>query len=617
MGNKVLFVRLSERAVSAADMIERLNDSFCKKESRYYNTSTGDKAEMDRVDIGETVLFVAILHRGKLITNAYLGNGEVTAYKTQKNIKYYITATLPDNAALRNICKLSELDLSSDFASDSYLLCVDSELVAKQIRFIMSPIPNYPVVAINYSILENENALSKLAQRNEYCRRQYNANNPMPDRSEFQRDYDRIIHSKAFRRMVDKAQVFSTDKGDYYRTRMTHSQVVDQIARSIAAALKLNLFLTEAIALGHDIGHTPFGHQGERTLDDILQGKIPIIKNIQILNSNHGDGILGFKHNYQSIRVASILEKQYATIPGMDLSFQTLEGMLKHTKLKKDTYHLSQFIKCTEKDLHFEQDFCSTLEGQVVAIADEIAQRGHDLDDAMTSGAMNNSELRKYLTLQKMVDLESIVSHAEDEVDEAIRKGFMQSDDSELRNSRTASAVISYFIMDVIETSRERIERYDQSSFDKNGHCVSEQLISFSDTAKRLNDYLETIIANRVINNAEVSLFDNNAATIITGLFSAYYHNPRLLHKGTMRRLYWDMRQVSDNVIDFEYGNHEIIREELLRITTLELEELETKNSALFNEYREKRRVLVRNICDYISGMTDTYAKNEYRKIMV
>lgn len=612
MGNKVLFVKLSERTQSTADMIDRLKESYCNKVSRYYNTTSDDRAKMDGFHSGDTVLFVAILYDGDSITRAYLGNGEVN---DQKNIKYNIVISLSDNAALRNICKLSELNLNADF--DSFLLCVESELVSEQIRFIINPIPENPVVDRKYDSFVSETPLSPLAQRNEYCRRQYNFNAPEPDRSEFQRDYDRIIHSKAFRRMVDKAQVFSTDKGDYYRTRMTHSQVVAQIARSIASALNLNLFLTEAIALGHDIGHTPFGHQGERTLDDILQGKIPLIQDIQLLNQDHEEGCMGFKHNFQSIRVASLLEKTYATIPGMDLSFQTLEGMLKHTRLKKDRYNLLQFIKCNETDLHLEQDFCSTLEGQAVAIADEIAQRGHDLDDAMTSGSLNINELEKYLKLRKMINLAMIVRNAEDEVDEAIRKGYMQQDDSELRNSRTASAVISYFIKDVIDASRKAIGCYDLSTFEGNGHCITEQLIVFSETAKILNDYLETIIANKVINNAEVSLFDNNASAVITGLFSAYYHNPRLLHKGTMRKLYIDMRQVSENVVDFEYGNHAIIRDELNQITAGNLDELKSKDPELFREYKEKRRILVRNICDYISGMTDTYAKNEYQKIMI
>lgn len=221
--------------------------------------------------------------------------------------------------------------------------------------------------------------LHTLAQKNEYCRRQYNLRVPQENRGEFQRDYERIVHSKAFRRMVDKAQVFSASKGDYYRTRMTHSQAVAQIARGIATELNLNLCLTEAIALGHDLGHTPFGHQGERTLNDILCDKIHIIKNADLFEDNFG----GFKHNYQSIRVASTLEEEYFEIEGMDLSYQTLEGILKHTKLKRNDYNLEEYILGDDAqiELSFDNDYCSTLEGQVVAIADEIAQRGHDLED--------------------------------------------------------------------------------------------------------------------------------------------------------------------------------------------------------------------------------------------
>lgn len=188
--------------------------------------------------------------------------------------------------------------------------------------------------------INSENGLADLAQRNEYCERAYNLRAPMQHRG--QRDYERIVHSKAFRRMVDKAQVFSASKGDYYRTRMTHTQAVSQIARGIAEGLGLNMYLTEAIALGHDIGHTPFGHQGERILDSILQGKFNIIKNVESFSGDLSFG--GFKHNYQSIRVATLLEEEYTEICGMDLSYQTLEGMLKHTKLKRDNYSLDQFI---------------------------------------------------------------------------------------------------------------------------------------------------------------------------------------------------------------------------------------------------------------------------------
>lgn len=464
-----------------------------------------------------------------------------------------------------------------------------------------------------YEKINSENGLADLAQRNEYCERAYNLRAPMQHRGEFQRDYERIVHSKAFRRMVDKAQVFSASKGDYYRTRMTHTQAVSQIARGIAEGLGLNMYLTEAIALGHDIGHTPFGHQGERTLDSILQGKFNIIKNVKSFTGDLSFG--GFKHNYQSIRVATLLEEEYTEICGMDLSYQTLEGMLKHTKLKRDNYSLDQFISSDDASdkLHFTQDFCSTLEGQVVAIADEIAQRGHDLDDAFSSGAMEFDDFKNYLTVKKMKGLLGIVETVNKDLTSMGEKNRRFVDKKELKNSRTVSAIVSYFINDVINNSKSKMSDYDLSKFNENHNRVKEELICFSEKASTLNKYLETIISSKVINSPEVSLFDNNAETIISGLFKAYYNNPRLLHKGTQRKLYINLRNISENVVDFEYGNHEVIKEEFDMITNENLKELSTEDAA---EYKEKRRVLVRTICDFISGMTDTYAINEYNRII-
>lgn len=545
---------------------------------------------------------------------AYLGTGKIIKNEKGYAIKLNVKSKLNYGTAIKNICKLSELNLEKDFKKDEYVLIEESELISKQIDFIINEPFLEKTHSCIYNELNSEKELSEYAQRNEHCVRQYNLRKPMENRGEFQRDYERIVHSKAFRRMVDKAQVFSASKGDYYRTRMTHTQAVSQIARGIAEGLKLNLYLTEAIALGHDIGHTPFGHQGERTLNDILRGKYDIIKNIKLFEKNNYFG--GFKHNYQSLRVASLLEEEYTEICGMDLSFQTLEGMIKHTKLKKNEFMLEQFTNdnSANEHLHFEQEFCSTLEGQVVAIADEIAQRGHDLDDALSSGAMQFEDFQKYLTVKKMKELADIVNRVNDDIIAMNHNHRRFVDENELRNSRTVSAIVSYFINDVIRYSAEKINKYDYSEFEDNDYRVSKEIISFSETAATLNKYLETIITSKVINSPEVSLFDNNAHTIVKGLFKAYYNNPRLLHKGTQRKLYINLRNVSQNVVDFEYGNYEIIKEEFDLITGYDFNNDST--SELAKEYYEKRCVLVRLICDFIAGMTDTYASNEYNRIV-
>lgn len=570
------------------------------------------------MDINKALLkmeyfLIALIHHNGKIDYAYLGTGKIIKNEKGYAIKLNVKSKLNYGTAIKNICKLSELNLEKDFKKDEYVLIEESELISKQIDFIINEPFLEKTHSCIYNELNSEKELSEYAQRNEHCVRQYNLRKPMENRGEFQRDYERIVHSKAFRRMVDKAQVFSASKGDYYRTRMTHTQAVSQIARGIAEGLKLNLYLTEAIALGHDIGHTPFGHQGERTLNDILRGKYDIIKNIKLFEKNNYFG--GFKHNYQSLRVASLLE-EYTEICGMDLSFQTLEGMIKHTKLKKNEFMLEQFTNdnSANEHLHFEQEFCSTLEGQVVAIADEIAQRGHDLDDALSSGAMQFEDFQKYLTVKKMKELADIVNRVNDDIIAMNHNHRRFVDENELRNSRTVSAIVSYFINDVIRYSAEKINKYDYSEFKDNDYRVSKEIISFSETAATLNKYLETIITSKVINSPEVSLFDNNAHTIVKGLFKAYYNNPRLLHKGTQRKLYINLRNVSQNVVDFEYGNYEIIKEEFDLITGYDFNNDST--SELAKEYYEKRCVLVRIICDFIAGMTDTYASNEYNRIV-
>ena len=200
---------------------------------------------------------------------------------------------------------------------------------------------------------------------------------------------------------------------------------------------------------------------------------------------------------------------------------------------------------------------------------------------------------------------------------EAAGKRHFFPDENELMNSRVVSTVLSYFINDVIAVSKNKIDNYPIDDFKANGYTVgNEKLIWFSDDAAAINQYLDTLIANRVINSSEVSRFDNNGATIVASLFKAYYNNPRLIHKGTQRRIYAETHRHTQNVVDFELGNHDVIRNEIEKITLTDLsEENENLSPELKEEYKQKREILVRNICDYISGMTDTYAINEYRRI--
>ena len=305
-------------------------------------------------------------------------------------------------------------------------------------------------------------------------------------RSEFQRDRERIVNCKAFRRMVDKAQVFSATKGDYYRTRMTHTLEVNQIAKAIAIALNLNIDLTEAIALGHDLGHTPFGHAGERTLKDILKGKIfddlfcLYYKKRELeLEWNMGS----FKHNYQGLRVLCCKEEKYVNYPGLNISMQVLEGILKHTKFDKE--EVSAFIdnRDLEKYLHLNYKFSTSLEGQVVAIADEIAQRSHDIDDAATSGLLTDEELLDLLVTDKFSILHDTLSREKESIKKCNRYCV---DVSELTISRFISIIVDFFIKDVIKNSLAKIQKLENENSKFNNNVITEEVVSFSSDGVRV-----------------------------------------------------------------------------------------------------------------------------------
>ena len=197
----------------------------------------------------------------------------------------------------------------------------------------------------------------------------------------------------------------------------------------------------------------------------------------------------------------------------------------------------------------------------------------------------------------------------------ASKKNRAFVDTGELRRSRIVSLVVGLFIEDVINCSRTNIENFQENDLYKNEHQFSELLINFSKEGKILCDYLGKIISKKVINSVDVLRFDNKAAMIVESLFRAYYNNPKLLHKGTMQRVYIEMRNASSDVIDFKNGDHKLVKDELIAITTKDICDNEMMRTPDENEYWEKRKILVRNIVDYVSGMTDSYAVNEYNSI--
>lgn len=497
---------------------------------------------------------------------------------------------------IENTCSNALLDLEKDFEDSfidiEYLPDIYSQF--SKLEESYNPFDRKRKT-IDYEPKQGEGHLCKLAQKNEYCLRENYVSNPTPDgRGEYQRDYDRIIHSKSFRRMADKTQIFTSSKGAYYRTRMTHTMVVCQIARSISDSLKLNSDLTEAIALGHDLGHTPFGHVGERAL------------------SKKCNDIGGFKHNYQSVRVACSLDNQYIGCYGLDLSYQVLEGMFKHTKMRFEIDTEQFFSKETLEHLHTEYKHSVTLEGQIVALADEIAQRSHDIDDAFTSDLLSKEELLKYLKLNKFETLNSKVEHLKTNLNETDE--FIIIDRDEIFSSELSSLIVGYFINDVIEESRKRINNYIKKNLKdfNETHLIKEQVICFSNSGMLICKSLEKILKNKILNSNEVSLADKNSENIINCLFDTYY-NPQLLHLGTRKMIYIEFvnNMKSDghinNIIDIVDGNPKAINKEFKNI-------IDKKYSSDY-EILEKRKILKRKICDYIAGMTDKYALNEYENI--
>jgi len=307
-------------------------------------------------------------------------------------------------------------------------------------------------------------------------------------RSEYQRDRDRIIHSTAFRRLEYKTQVFVNHEGDLYRTRLTHSLEVAQIARSIARTLQLDEDLTEAIALAHDLGHTPFGHAGQDALNGCMKP--------------YG----GFEHNLQSLRIVDLLEKNYADFNGLNLTFETREGILKHCSLK----HAAELGDVGKRFLEKKQP---SLEAQLTNIADQVAYNNHDIDDGIRSGLVSIEQMRQ-------VDLFSM------QFDKVMWKY------PELTGHRcvheTIRRMIGEQVVDLVETSRKRLkEAKPQSIEDVRNH--PEQLISFSDDMHSRNQALKRFLRENLYYHHKVYRMTRKAHQVIEALFSAFMEDIRLL----------------------------------------------------------------------------------------
>ncbi|MDZ7290145.1 MAG: dNTP triphosphohydrolase [candidate division KSB1 bacterium] len=353
-----------------------------------------------------------------------------------------------------------------------------------------------------------------------------------PYRTAFQRDRDRIIHSRAFRRLKHKRQVFLITEGDHFRTRLTHTLEVAQIARTMARALGLNEDLVEAIALGHDLGHTPFGHLGEAVLNDIMQGRDTLEGLFD------GGSFGGFKHNYQSLRVVDLLEQKYE-FPGLNLTAPVREGILKHTRLKRDLFQYPAF------DVHglaFELDLATTLEGQVAAIADEVAQRTHDLEDGLRAGLVEVEEVRQL----------EIVQQVEAQHDHGARAGAQvnQRGDGSLYRNWLINGLINFLVSDIIQQTLQQIGEFFRQ-FNRL-HYFDQELVHFSPELDPLQKALNSFIYQRIIFVPAVQKADAQVREILRTLFRCYYEKPELLPALDLRRA--DLSERPRMIADFIAG---------------------------------------------------------------
>jgi len=310
---------------------------------------------------------------------------------------------------------------------------------------------------------------------------------PPQGRSEFQRDRDRIIHSTAFRRLEYKTQVFFNHEGDLFRTRLTHSLEVAQIARSIARNLRLNEDLTEAISLAHDLGHTPFGHSGQDALNACMK--------------EHG----GFEHNLQSLRVVDLLEERYPEFDGLNLCFETREGILKHCS-PRDAEHLGEVA---ERFLKREQP---SLEAQVANLADEIAYNNHDVDDGLRSG------------LVEMEQLESVSLFARHI--EEVRKLYAGIRSRRLIHE-TVRRMINTLVLDLVEQSKQNLNRAAPASLADVRSAPA--IIAFSPAIVREQHELKQFLRRGLYQHYRVARMSGKARRIISELFQAFYSDPQLL----------------------------------------------------------------------------------------
>jgi dGTPase len=364
--------------------------------------------------------------------------------------------------------------------------------------------------------------LAIYAQRSRDSRgRQYPDHEPAY-RTAFQRDRDRIIHTTAFRRLEYKTQVFVVAESDYYRTRLTHTLEVAQIGRTLARDLGVNEDLAEAICLGHDLGHPAFGHAGEQTLNELM--------------SEHG----GYDHNRQTLRIVEVLEQRFPDWPGLNLTWEVREGMVKHE---------------TEYDVSdargYEPDLACSLEGQIANAADELAYTAHDLDDGLRSGLIKPSDLRDVSLWSKTAETQGLDPCAE--LSSVERHGIIR-------------AIIGWGVTDVVQTTVQRLTAEGIDSVTKLRNRGT-PIIGFSGEGQIRHKELKAFLYQKLYRHWRVMRMTTKARRVLRALFEAYVQEPAQLPSSVQARI-----GSSPDPIE-------------------------------------------RIVCDYVAGMTDRFALEDYARL--
>lgn len=360
-------------------------------------------------------------------------------------------------------------------------------------------------------------------------------------RSPFQRDRDRIVHSTAFRRLKHKTQVFIAHEGDHYRTRLTHTIEVSQIARALARALKLDEDLAEGVALVHDFGHTPFGHTGEDALDALLK--------------DYG----GFDHNAQSLRIVTKLEQRYAEFDGLNLSWESLEGLVKHNGplVAKKGEELTSDVPVAITNYNQLHDLWlwsfASLEAQAAAIADDIAYNTHDIDDGLRSGLLTHQMLEEVPFLADLM--------------KEVKDRYPNLDESRLTHEVTRRQ-ITQMVEDVIGTAQKNLAIVKPQSADDVRHA-SQTIVGFSERMSDIDKQLKAFLFANVYRHPTVMEKRDHVSKVVDQLFEAFMNDPR-----KMEGARW--------------------------VDGLEM-------------LTESARA--RHVGDYLSGMTDTYALDVHKQL--